>query len=242
MLDIHSHILPNVDDGAKNIHASLEILSSMKRQGITDVIATPHFYPNSHDLDHFIEKTQSAYQLLLSLPEYENLPNIYMGCELLYYNSVSRSQSLEYFTINNSNYLLLELTPYDIGKTLFDEILTLKYERNIIPIIAHIERYSISHKYKYLVDFVKANRIQTQVNTTSFFSRKYPAVLHQLFNRNIITYLGTDSHSMESRPPMMKHALNAIEQSYGEAAKLRLLQNADNLFREITKKDNDNEI
>ena len=241
MLDIHSHILPNVDDGAKNVGSSIEILSSMKRQGITDVIATPHFYPHSHDIEHFIEKTQSAYQLLRSLPESENLPNIHLGCELLYYNGISQIQTFEHFTINNSNYLLLELTPYDINKSLFNDILTLKYERNIIPIIAHIERYHTSRKYKNLLKFVKINNIQAQVNATSFFSRKYASVLKELFRKDIVTYIGTDSHSMSTRPPMMKHAFEVITHDFDVIAKLKLLKNAENLLKEITKKDNDND-
>lgn len=242
MLDIHSHILPNVDDGAQNIAQSLKILRVMQEQGITDVIATPHFYPYEHNLEDFLEKIASAYELLTSLPQYKNLPNIYLGCELLYYQGISQSQSLKNFTINNSDYLLLELNPYFINQTLFDEILDLKNEKNIIPIIAHIERYSLWRDYKYLIEFVKENQILTQVNTTSFFSKKYTNVIKQLFDDNLITFLGTDSHSIETRPPMMDSALNRIEKVYGKEAKDKLLNNSEKLFNKIIKKESFDEI
>ncbi len=242
MLDIHSHILPNVDDGAQNTEQSLEILRKMQEQGITDVIATPHFYPYEHNLEDFLKKTVSAYELLTSLPQYKSLPNIYLGCELLYYQGISQSQSLENFTINNSDYLLLELNPYFINQTLFDEILNLKNEKNIIPIIAHIERYSLWNDYKHLIKFVKENQILTQVNATSFFSKKYNSVLEELFDENLITFLGTDSHSIKTRPPMMGVALESIEKKYGKEAKDKLLNNSEKLFNKIIKKERFDEI
>ena len=64
MIDIHSHILPCVDDGSESIEESLQLLQIMKEQGITAVIATPHFYPHEDNLDDFLEKTATAYKEL----------------------------------------------------------------------------------------------------------------------------------------------------------------------------------
>ena len=61
MLDIHSHILPGVDDGSKSLDESVKILEMMKEQGITDVIATPHFYAFRENLDEYIKKIQDSY-------------------------------------------------------------------------------------------------------------------------------------------------------------------------------------
>ena len=62
--DIHSHILPNVDDGAKTIEDSLELLKLLKEQGVTAVLATPHFYPQDDNLSEFIEKCAKAFDSL----------------------------------------------------------------------------------------------------------------------------------------------------------------------------------
>ena len=242
IFDIHSHILPAVDDGAKTIEDSLLILAAMHRQGITDVIATPHFYPHHDNLEDYIKKTQSAFSELKNAIEDQNSPNIYLGCEILYYSGISKVSSLESFTINNSNYLLLELNPYIINKTLFNELLYLMQERGIIPIIAHVERYYKARSYKLLLEFIKENNILTQINASSFFVKRYNNVLEKLFSLDLVTYIATDSHSLEQRPPLMRRALEIISVKYGEETKLKLLKNADNLFKEITNKEPYNEI
>lgn len=242
LFDIHSHILPAVDDGAKTIEDSLSILAAMRRQGITDVIATPHFYPHSDNLEDFINKTQSALLELKKAADDQNLPNIYLGCEILYYSGISKVSSLENFTINDSNYLLLELNPYIINKTLFNELLYLKEQRGIIPIIAHIERYYKSRSYKLLLEFIEENNILTQINASSFFAKRYNKVLEKLFLSDLVTYIATDSHSLDGRPPLMRRALEIISVKYGEEAKLKLIDNANDLFKKITGKESCNEI
>ena len=79
MLDIHSHILPGVDDGSKSLDESVKILEMMKEQGITDVIATPHFYAFRENLDEYLKKIQDSYNLLKSYVAGMNLPDIYLG-------------------------------------------------------------------------------------------------------------------------------------------------------------------
>ena len=66
MLDIHSHILPAVDDGAEDLDEALKILEMMQKDGITDVIATPHFYADSDNLNDFKTRTEKAYKTLCS--------------------------------------------------------------------------------------------------------------------------------------------------------------------------------
>jgi len=242
MLDIHSHILPAVDDGAKTIDESLSILEAMYAQGITDVVATPHFYPHDDNLDDFNNKVKKAFSTLKEAIGDKKLPNIYLGCEILYYSGISKASSLRNFTINGSDYMLLELNSYYINDSLFNEILYLREERGIIPIIAHIERYCKARKYKALIEFVKQNKILTQVNSTSFFAREYKRTLNKLFNSGVVSFIATDSHSMSRRPPLLAHAFEIIEAAHGPQIKQKLLKNANDLYLEITNKDNVNEI
>lgn len=242
MLDIHSHILPSVDDGAKTIEDSLSILEAMYTQGITDVIATPHFYPHENNLEDYIKTTQEAMLKLRESTVNKKIPNIYLGCEILYYNGLSKASSLKNFTINDSNYLLLELNPYSIDKTVLNEILYLREERGIIPIIAHIERYHKSRKYKALIKFIKENNILTQVNSTSFFTKDYLKTLKKLFAADVVTFIATDSHSMQKRPPLLSHALEKISAEYGNEIKEKLIKNADELYLKITNKEANNDI
>ena len=218
------------------------LLKLEKSHGIKTVIATPHFYPHSDNLEDYIEKTRTAFLELKNNIAGTDLPNIYLGCEILYYSGISKVSSLESFTINNSNYMLLELNPYIVNKTLFSELLYLREERGIIPIIAHVERYYKSHSYKKLLEFIKENNILTQINATSFFAKRYNNVLEKLFSSDIVTYIATDSHSLEKRPPLMRRALEIISAKYGDETKSKLIENANNLFQEITGKESYDEI
>lgn len=242
MFDIHSHILPGVDDGAKTVEESLSILESMYSQGITDVVATPHFYPHDDNLEDYNEKIQKAFlELKQNIPN-KNFPKIHLGCEILYYDGISKASSLYNFTINGSKYLLLELSPYYIKESVLREILYLRDERNITPIIAHIERYHKARKFKTFIEFVKQNNILTQVNATSFFSKDYKKTLKKLFAYDLVSFIATDSHSMEKRPPLLKLALEKISAEYGEDIKQKLLTNSENLYLEIVNKDENNDI
>lgn len=242
MLDIHSHILPGVDDGAQTIDESISILESMYSQGITTVIATPHFYPHEDNLEDFNQKVKEAFIELNNNISNKKVPEIYLGCEIFYYNGISKASSLYNFTVNGSKYLLLELNKFYIKESVFKEILSLKNEHGIIPIIAHIERYQKSRKYKAFIEFIKQNNILTQVNATSFFSKEYSKILKKLFAANAVTFIATDSHSIQRRPPLLKLALDKISAEYGEETKEKLIENSKKLFNEITNKEENDDI
>lgn len=237
LLDIHSHILPGVDDGAKNIEESISLLSVMHSQGITDVIATPHFYPHLDNLENFRQKTTDAFNLLNQTIKDKDFPNIYLGCEILYYSGISKVSAIKNFTLNNSNYILLELNPYLINRTLESEILYLRDTVGLIPIIPHIERYYRAKGYKRFLEFLIENKILTQVNATSFFAKRYNKILQKLITEDIITFIGTDCHSLERRPPLMKLALEFVKNTFGEEYKTKLIENNNNLYKQIIAKE-----
>ena len=237
MFDIHSHILPAVDDGAKDIKESLELLKMMKADGITHVMATPHFYPQDTDLDEFLSTVTAAFENLKKLTENTDLPKIYLGCELLYFDSLGQSTSLEKLCLNESDFLLLELTEHCINDKLFDNILSLRDEIGITPIIAHIERYCKGKNYKKLLKFVNEEKIPVQINAASFFVPLYKRPLKKLLNSDVTVLLGTDTHSCDLRPPCMTEALNFIEQKYGTQCKNRIVRHTKHLGQKITDKE-----
>ena len=235
MFDIHSHILPDVDDGAQNIKESIKILELMRENDISHVIATPHFYPNSVNLDEHLSLVNSAFELLKKKVEGKNLPKIYLGCELLYYDSIGYSSSLSKLCLNNSNFLLLELTDHCINDKLFENLSLLMDKVGIIPIIAHIERYFKAKKFKKLISFVIEKRIPVQINATSFLILAYRRTIKKLLKSNAVIILGTDAHSVDTRPPRLKDAISYIEKKYGKDTKEKLLKNSESLMKKICK-------
>ena len=234
LLDIHSHILPAVDDGAQNLDDSLTLLKMMASQGITHIIATPHFYPNNDTLEDFKSRVTVAEQLLKNTPS--DIPQIIIGCELFYYTGISKSELIKEFTLGKSNYILLEPNPFYINKTLMSEILYLRDELGLIPIIPHIERYHKSKGYKNFISFIKENQILCQVNAGSFFDKHYNRAIDKLFKNGIVTFIATDTHSLR-RPPLLANALIEIENRFSTDEKERIISNLNTLLGEITVKD-----
>lgn len=236
MFDIHSHILPAVDDGAKDLTEALNILEMMKKDGITDVVATPHFYPDSDNLYEYMSRTKDAYKTLCDAAASKDLPHIFLGSEVLYYRYIGISESINQLCINGSHYLLLELTDNCITNSFFEDIKNLKNKSGITPIIAHIERYYKAPDFKKLLRFINDENISAQINASSLFYPHYRKTAEKLIKKGYVKYLATDSHSVDSRPPQMRDALNYISKKLGAEYAESLIRNSKILLEDITKK------
>lgn len=237
LLDIHSHILPAVDDGADDMDEALKILEMMKNDGVTHVIATPHFYPGNDSLNDFKSRTKESYKSLCTAAAEKNLPHIFLGSEVLYYRYIGTSESINEFCLNGSRYLLLELTDECITDSFFEDITDLKNKSGIIPIIAHIERYYRAPSYKKLLKFVKKEDIPTQINASSFFSTHYCKIAEKLIKKGYVNFLATDAHSTDKRPPKMKDALQYISNKLGSEYASGFIRNSQILYDKITQKE-----
>ena len=233
MFDMHSHILPSIDDGAEDLNEALKILKLMQLQGITDVIATPHFYPALDNLDEFFEDVAEAMKKLKEFVVKRGLPNIYLGCELLYFTGIGQSDSLKQFCLNNSNYLLLELTDDCINKELFADITAIRENLGLEPIIAHVERYCLARNYGKLIRFLAANNIPIQINADSVLIPRLGRVVKKLLDSGLLCVVASDAHSVGIRPPRVKGALKHIAKTYGVEYRERLIKNSEYLFKEI---------
>ena len=233
MFDIHSHIIFGVDDGPRDIKESLELLKAMKNEGITKVMATPHFYPQDTDLSDFLKTVTLNFNTLKNRIQKKKLPEIYLGCELLYFSGMGHSTSLSKLCLNNSGFLLLELTDHSINERLFDDIKTLMENSGITPIIAHIERYHKAKKFNKLLQFVEENKIPIQVNAFSFTMFSFRKAIKKIIKHNIPIILGTDSHSAHVRPPKLKESLEIIEKKFGPEFKEQILRNNNEIMKKI---------
>lgn len=233
LMDIHSHILPCVDDGPKDIETSLSILQMMKDQGITDVIATPHFVATVENLEEYMERVNTSFSSLSSLAKAKNLPNIHLGSEVFYFNGISKSQSIKSLCINNSNYLLLELPNYTVTDYILKSIKELKENFRITPIIAHIERYYHERGFRNLLKLVKDGTVLTQVNASSLLDSPHKKAVLKLIKKGYITFIATDTHSLVNRPPLLDKALHEVAVRFGGKQKSIFIKNTEKLYNEI---------
>ena len=231
--DIHSHILPKVDDGSQSLSESLKLLQMMKEQGISSVIATPHFYPDQDSLEIFKETVDTSFKALKIAAARHNLPDIHLGCELFYFNNISKVTSLDDFCLNGSKYLLLELTEPCINPTLFKEIQQLRSDLKITPIIAHTERYCKARHYKKFIKFLEEENIPIQINASSFSFPFLKRAALKLLKTSLFCVLATDTHSIEGRPPELDLAFNVITKVLGEDVKTKLIENSNMLYEKI---------
>lgn len=233
-LDIHSHILPKIDDGARDMTTAITLLEMLKEQGVTDVIATPHFYPDTDNAEEFFELTKAAYKELKAEVANRDLPRIFLGCELHYFNGMGKSSAIKQFAITGTNYLLLEL-PYgeDITKTILQDIIDINERQNLIPILAHIERYSKASGYKKVLKLIAEGYAVAHINAGAIVTRDTLRLCEKLLKKGYVSYLASDTHSPEHRPPQIKDALDVITNQLGKQASNRLIIKSIRLLEEI---------
>ena len=105
MIDLHTQILPNVDDGSSSLEESLALLRMLASQGVTLTAATPHFYATSDAPEQFFRRRESAWQQLSAAME-SGMPCVLLGAEVAFYRNISQMQQLERFCIGSSRLLL----------------------------------------------------------------------------------------------------------------------------------------
>ena len=106
IVDFHSHILPGIDDGSKSIEESLTLLRMEAEQGITRVVATPHFYPQHDTPERFLRRRNAAEEILRQAMEAEpGLPEIFVGAEVYYFKGISNSDVMSELTIDSKKVL-----------------------------------------------------------------------------------------------------------------------------------------
>lgn len=215
MIDFHSHILPGVDDGSKSVKESLEMLSMLKNQGITRVVATPHFYANHNSVEEFLIKRENSY-IALSNAVTDDLPEIVLGAEVKYYEGISRLENLEKLTIGDSKLLLLEMSMKKWTGYTVKELFELASSGKLIIVLAHIERY-LRFQDKGLLEELVQNGILIQSNADFFisFGSRYKAI--SMLKDNLIHFIGSDCHNLTTRPPKMDVALSYIKRKAGES-------------------------
>ncbi len=233
-LDIHAHILPAVDDGARDMETTIRLLEMLLEQGVTAVIATPHFYPETDNAEEFAELVERAYRELKNEAANKDLPNVYLGCELRYFSGIGKSQAIKQFVIRGTDYLLLEL-PYGatITKTVLQDIIDITERQGLVPILAHIERYSKVSGFKKLLKLIADGYALAHINAGAVISKEEAKICEKLIKGGYASYLASDTHSINHRPPQIKQALDTVTDRLGKSAANRFVIKSNRLLEEI---------
>lgn len=194
--DIHTHILPNIDDGAKNIDESLALLKKLSNQGVTHIALTPHYYSNKESIEDFLESRRKSYcEFIKSAPK--NI-KYSLGAEVYVSEYIFNNKSLEDVCYSNTDKILLEF-PYSssfTGKSR-DMLFKIMSNYSVKPILAHIERYDALLNHIDLVEELVDNGCEMQINLSSLTTFSVRRKLLKMFKNGFIGHVGTDTHSFK---------------------------------------------
>ncbi len=197
LVDFHSHILPFMDDGAKNDSIGESMLVMLLGQGIHTVYATPHFIPSMESIDSFLLRRDRAYTKLQTTKA--PLPEIKLGAEIRVDYGISELD-LSALALRDTRALLLELPVGSFSHALSKEIFQICNKDFYIPIIAHIDRYSLYKKEDYNV-LAELPDVVFQINISSLSTFRGRHLAHKLIRQGNRVLFSSDCHNITSRPP-----------------------------------------
>lgn len=212
IIDIHSHILPNVDDGSENMSMSIEMARLYLQNGIHRVIGTPHYIEGS--MDNSLDNNRIALETLRKELFREGIDlEVFLGNEI--YVSMNTSTNIienRVSTLNGSRYILLELPMYDIPLYMENLLYELQL-KGIIPIIAHPERNTkIIEDPNILYNYIQKGALG-QLNLPSLEGRygtKVKSTAEILLKHQMIHFVGTDAHTDRRRSPNVQKGLKVL--------------------------------
>lgn len=212
MVDIHTHILPGIDDGSSSMRETIKMLLLAYAQGVRTVIATPH--------SNYYKKTKSKEELEILLAEVEEriqktLPDftLLLGQEILYFpGMVEALRENRLLTLNDTEYVLVEFRAKESWTTIYQGVRKLLMAQ-YIPVIAHAERYFALREEGRFNDLIQAGAL-IQMNYSSLIGNfLWPEVRwcrRQVLEGNV-DLLATDMHNMQQRRPQITEALDWLE-------------------------------
>lgn len=219
MIDIHTHILPSLDDGPNTIEESIELCKIAANDGIKTIVATPHSKDGAYEAksDETLRKVK---ELNIKLKEIQLDLEILPGAEVhINERLVENIESGEVLTINNGRkFILLEL-PFFFVPPITDKLISNLRSIGIVSIISHAERITKFQKTpKILSQLVKSGtliQITAQSLTGDFGSRERKCA-EWLLKHEMVHFIASDVHSLTGRPPILSRALKKAAKIIGE--------------------------
>lgn len=216
MIDIHSHILPGMDDGSSSLEESLAMARESARQGVRLLAATPHFYATQEDPNSFLRRREKSLALLESAWQ-DSFPTLLVGAEVRYFDGISRVEKIAHLTLDHTCILLLEMPFTSWSRRMVEEVVELQRSRGLQVLLAHVERYLKGQDGQVWETF-RQNGVWMQCNTNFFLRWQTKRKAQALFKKGEIQMLGSDTHNMDTRPPNLALARDALVKSLGQAA------------------------
>lgn len=222
MIDLHSHILPGMDDGARDLEESLRMADLAVRSGVTAMVATPHCAG-----DRTEEVRESLAYLRAGLRSNRIPLKVYAGMEIFGApNTAQMLQSGQLLTLAGSRYPLIEFDFESDGEP-ETQVLQRVIQAGYVPLVAHPERYRYVRENPELINLWKRMGCLFQVNRGSLLGRFGPgarAMALELTGRGFATVVASDAHSASMRTPWMGDIWEQLSRRFSPSAAVWLLR------------------
>jgi protein-tyrosine phosphatase len=223
MTDLHTHLLPGIDDGAGTVVEALELIEALRKQNVSKAVCTPHFDPSTTAMNDFIKQRSRA------LTAVQNCRiTLLCGSETVLHDYLFHYPDLSALCIENTRYILVEL-PYEKrwNTKNRDMLGTLINHYNVIPILAHAERYPSVFKHAGRIADLIEMGCAIQLNASALIDKKSRRKALNYIRKGYIDVLASDCHNMDNRPPVMEEPFRIICEKLGTGYRDKLISNAE---------------
>ena len=217
MIDIHCHILPEIDDGSRSRGMSFKMCQMAVASGVSDIIATPHML-DLYAGDDFREKVEVRLQYLNALMKERGIDlTIHSGAEVYASSDIAFAPDLSEYALAGSRYLLVE---FDFDATSLDyakEVVSIIQSQDLIPVIAHPERYRFTQSHYDNINRLSDCGALFQCNLGSLtgeLGRKSAKLAGEMLKAGAISFLASDAHRVDYRNTDFKGYLSVIKEMY----------------------------
>lgn len=228
MTDLHTHILPKMDDGAQSVKEALSMLQAQAEQGVDTVALTPHFYGREESIKDFLARRDTAYKQLVRAAEGKNVPEMILGAEVAWMPDMAEWPELEKLCYENSSVILVELPMTPWTDATFQQLYKMENRRGVTPMIAHFDRY-FQHQKERNIHRLLETGYPIQISAGSlyrWFARRKPMAMLKYCDGILIS----DCHNMEDRRPNIGGAMNIVARSLGSFMAGRLADLTDEIL------------
>lgn len=209
MIDMHSHILPNMDDGSDSVETTHKMLQMLQQQGVTTVAATPHFYAYKDNPADFLRRREES--LARDTWELTLLP----GAEVAYFDGMSRCRELKEMEIGDTGLLLVEMPFGKWTGRMIEELIRMPMELGLTPLLAHVERYRGRNQLPKFLAELSGQQVAMQCNAEAFLTAGTRGWALSMIKKGYVQFLGTDTHNLTDRAPKYSAAVQLIEKKLG---------------------------
>ena len=225
MIDIHTHILPHMDDGSASPEESGVLFAQLKQQGVTTVVATPHFYPSREKPEDFLRRREASVAML----DQTEIP-LLCGAEVAYFSGMRNCEELSLLQLGDTGLLLVEMPFTPWTDRMIEDIANISHTQGLTPVLAHVDRYRRASQFpKYYRALLGCGALfQCNADVFETFSGRLWAL--KMLKQKALHFLGSDCHNVTTRPPKLGAAAMFLEKKLGQDFMLEFHRQARSYF------------